>query len=663
MNAPETQIAAPLFGVIPRTHIRLGKWNPRKRITEAELQELADSIRAHSLMQPILVRPIEGEDDMYELVFGERRFRAAEIAELEGIPCQVRVMTDKEVRIAQHIENLKRKDVHPIEEAEGYEVMMKEDGYTADQLADEVGKSRSYIYGRLKLCALAPAAREAFYDGKLSASTALLIARIPVESLQEHAAEEILNDGEPLAYRAAFEHIQERYMLNLDRARFSITDAKLVKVAGSCEACPKRAGNQPMIFEGVDADVCTDPNCFASKSRAHDDKTLTAAQKKGIPVYEGEEAQMFLDDTELVSAEDRINSFDRRIATSDSWSTTVGDLLKPEELPKPAAFVRVDGKVTPMFEQTAMQEALEKAGVCETVEQRQDREAEAAEKAAGAPAGKGKTPAAPQVDIRALAAEQEAKVRLEAYKRVRTASDLASNAELLRPLLKALIGIYETYSDYSLPDDVLSEVYDFDTSGDEAIAAYIDQAPAQILLLLLMDTIIGRAIDVGSHDMRHDGSIDEDDGYYQAFTALIEAAGINLDAIRAEKALKPEQPTEVPEPPADNLEPKVGDRVRINNDVRGPNGKLRKCCGREGAIESVTDAYFTVRFGPQKHEIVANLVENEFTKIVETSADEAPADEPEKAQRKTAKSKAPKDSTTPAINPAAAWPFPTGARP
>lgn len=639
MNAPETQIAvAPLFGIIPRTHIRLGIWNPRKRITEAELQELADSIRLHGLMQPILVRPIEGEDDMYELVFGERRFRAAEVAGLEGISCQVRTMTDKEVRIAQHIENLQRKDVHPIEEAEGYELLMREDGYTADQLAEETGKSRSYIYGRLKLCALAPSAREAFYDGKLAASTALLIARIPVESLQEHATEEILNNGDPLSYRAASEHIQERYMLNLDRARFSIKDAKLVKEVGSCEECPKRTGNQPMIYKDVGADVCTDPNCFASKSRAHDDKTLAAAKKKGIPVYEGEEAEEVFDKTDLVSADDPLHEFERRTAMQDYW-TKVSERLTPEQLPKPAAYARIDGKVQPLFEKTAMQEALEKAGVCESIEQREA--AEKSQESATSTTQK-QAAAAPKVDIRVLAAEQECAARLKAYKRVRASADLANDANLLRPVLKALIGIYETYSDYTLPGAALADLYEFDTSSDAEIATYIDQAPADTLLLLLMDTIMGRAIEVGAYDMMADGSIDEDDGNYRAFFALTHAACVDLGQIRSELAPVPE-------------EIDLGNRVRVNDDAKGPNGKKRKCCGKEGTVTVIdvtaSNPLYTVEFGPK--DTITNLSRNEITKVVaaEALSDE---DEPAPKQGKSGKK---------ASNPVDAWPFPTGAQP
>jgi ParB/RepB/Spo0J family partition protein len=628
MNAPTTNFAEPRFGNIPLACVIPSKTNPRKHFNDVGLEELASSIKQHGVAQPILVRPLPTTEDMIdcvEIVAGERRYRASKLAGLESIPAIVRELTDVQALEIQVIENLQREDVHPIEEAEGYDQLMKLHGYTSDQLAEKVGKSRSYIYGRLKFCALAPAARDAFFDGKLSASTALLIARIPVESLQAHATEELANDGDPLSYRAAFEHIQERYMLKLDRARFPIADAKLVKAAGDCDACPKRTGNQPMIFKDVSADICTDPNCFASKSRAHDDKTLAAAQKKGIPVYEGEEAEEFIDENELISTNTPLYEFDRRVDNA-SYSRPVEELLTPDQLPKPTAYVRIDGKVSPMYEPTAMQEALEKAGICETAEQLQARKQGTEQSSTSSMATPARKAAAP--DIRAITAEQETKVRVEAYKRIRAAAQTGLTVELLRSLLKNMLGQFG-YSDFSLPDDVLGDIYTFNTSTEDSIFEHIDQAPMEELMLLLMDALVGSAIDVSSYDMNNDGSLDEDDEGFLSFVALTEAAGVDLMAIRTELAPADGQP-------ASDLAPKVGDRVRINNDLRDKNSKPRSCCGKEGTIESIDDAYYTVRTGPKS--VVKDLVENEFTRIDDTKV-------PPVTKR--------------VLSPDAAWPFPT----
>lgn len=540
MTAIPSNFTEPHFGNIPLACVIPSKTNPRKHFNETDLAELAESIKNHGVAQPILVRPLpttENMIDCVEIVAGERRFRASKLAGMETIPAIVRELTDVQALEIQIIENLQRKDVHEIEEAEGYDRLMKDHGYTADQLADKVGKSRSYIYGRLKFCALAPAARQAFFDGHLSASTALLVARIPVESLQEQATKEIVNDGEPLTYRAAFEHIQLRYMLNLDRARFSIKDAKLVSTAGSCEACPKRTGNQPMIFEGVSADVCTDPNCFASKSRAHDDKVLATAQKKGVPVYEGEEAKEFAKETKLLSAEERLWRFERQV-DGQSYGKSVEELLPPEQLPKPAAFVRVDGKVKAMYEPTAMQAALEKAGICESEEAREKRAQEQLAKkdpAQVAAEDARRKEAEARSAHREAVAEQETNARLEAYKQIRAKSQNGLDASIIRVVLKALLGKFsDYYSEYSLPDDLLRDVYTFDTSSDEAITEYIDQADPSTVMLLMMDAIMSAGIEVMPHNLNDDLTLDEDIVDFKAFDALVDAADIDMEALRTE---------------------------------------------------------------------------------------------------------------------------------
>lgn len=151
------QSPAATFQMTPRSDIRPSP-NNRKRFIESALQELAASIRSVGIAQPILIRPVtptEAAPESFEIVAGERRWRASGIAELDELPTMVREMTDLEADRIRILENLQREDPHPLEEAEGYEQLMLQHGYNADQLADEIKKSRSYVYGRLKLCALA----------------------------------------------------------------------------------------------------------------------------------------------------------------------------------------------------------------------------------------------------------------------------------------------------------------------------------------------------------------------------------------------------------------------------------------------------------------------------------------------------------------------------
>ena len=308
---------------------------PRKRFDEAKLKDLAESIKMQGVLQPILVRkavpptakpvtswpfpspkiekPAQPADEIqrFEIVAGERRFRAAKLAGLTDMPCFVRNLTDQQVLHAQVIENLQRDDLHPIEEAEGYERLMKEQDetgkpYTAESIGVEVGKSKAYVYGRLKLLALVPEARQAFYDDELDASTALLIARIPVAKLQTQAVKDITakavygtsshREGDTLmSYRTARDHIQREYMTDLAQAPFQIKDAKLSEKAGACTDCTKRTGNQPELFDDVKSkDVCTDTVCFAMKKTAHILAIQKEAEAKGCAVITGKAAKKLM---------------------------------------------------------------------------------------------------------------------------------------------------------------------------------------------------------------------------------------------------------------------------------------------------------------------------------------------------------------------------------
>lgn len=281
------------------------KTNPRKRFDQEALRELAASLRKHDILLPILCREHPTEPGKLEIIAGERRWRAAGIAKLKHIPVRIIAVDDREMLELQIIENLQRQDLHPIEEAEGYEALLaanKDDPeYGVNEMAALLKKSRAYIYARLKLCDLQPEARTAFYEDKLTASVALLVARIPVRELQLKALHEVTtgeteeyysDDEGPMTARRAAEHIQENYMLELKRAVFPIAQADLVATAGPCTTCSKRTGAQPELFSDVEsADVCTDPTCFDQKKKAHIATLAEAAEQTGQKVIRGETAE------------------------------------------------------------------------------------------------------------------------------------------------------------------------------------------------------------------------------------------------------------------------------------------------------------------------------------------------------------------------------------
>lgn len=133
--------------------LQAGKYQPRTRMDEGALQELAASIRAQGLMQPILVRPVEG--DRFEIIAGERRFRAARIAGLIEVPVLVRDVPDEAAAAMALIENIQREDLNPLEEAQGIQRLLNDFGYTHEQAAESLGRSRSAVSNLLRLLNLA----------------------------------------------------------------------------------------------------------------------------------------------------------------------------------------------------------------------------------------------------------------------------------------------------------------------------------------------------------------------------------------------------------------------------------------------------------------------------------------------------------------------------
>lgn len=279
--------------------------NPRKNFNPTKLAELAEDIKRRGIDTPITVRPLPGsrvaDTDrtvQFELVCGERRLRASELAGVATIPAMVRALTDDQALEIQLCENLKRDDLTELEEAEGYETLMKHANISADQVGERIGKSRSYVYGRIKLLDLCSEARVSLRDGDIDASRALLVARIPDHKLQIKAMKEIVAGHgysmhkEPMTYRVALEHLQHNYMLKLSEAKFKITSVDLVPAAGSCKTCTKRTGHDPDLFSDVKgADICIDPPCFHKKEEAHAAAQVKEAKDKGQTVIAGKQAQ------------------------------------------------------------------------------------------------------------------------------------------------------------------------------------------------------------------------------------------------------------------------------------------------------------------------------------------------------------------------------------
>jgi ParB family chromosome partitioning protein len=260
--------------------------NPRRKFDEEFLKGMAASMRAQGVLQTLLARP---KEKRFEIVFGAQRYRAAQLAELPTVPVDIREMSDVEVLEAQLVENLQRRDVHPMEEAQGFRALLglEEPQYTIEQIAAKMGKNPAYVTTRLKLTDLAPKAVEAFDADEIGVGHALLLAKLPPEQQEQALSacyKEVYNGGSKptrvlLPVRNLQFWIDTNILLVLKDAPFNKRDAQLVPAAGSCADCPKRTGHNKLLFGddlGRHGDRCTDPSCYQVKMGAHVAKSIEA---------------------------------------------------------------------------------------------------------------------------------------------------------------------------------------------------------------------------------------------------------------------------------------------------------------------------------------------------------------------------------------------------
>lgn len=286
--------------------------NPRKDFASPAmityLEELASTIRQRGVLQPILVRPdyCVGKATTaaiaaarpaglgkVQIVAGECRWRASKLAARATIPAIVQEMTDDDAREAQQIENLQRRNLSPIEEAQGLEDMLslRDDAgaprYSVESLAEKLGHKPDWVKKRRALLLLPKLAQDALDNGDLSPTVARLITALPDPQDRERYAKALVRpalDSEPLTYAAAVVLRDAEYVVPIKGVAFNPADAALVPEAGSCFNCPKYVGNRPDLLEpedfkaGMKVGRCYDPRCYRSKIDAH-----TAAKAASNP--------------------------------------------------------------------------------------------------------------------------------------------------------------------------------------------------------------------------------------------------------------------------------------------------------------------------------------------------------------------------------------------
>jgi ParB family chromosome partitioning protein len=217
----------------------------------------------------------------FEIVAGARRYRAAQLAELFSVPARIVEIDDAKALEWQLVENSQRVDVHPYEEAQGFQRLLDIPGYDVAALVEKSGKSASHVYARLSLLQLIPTVAEAFTQERISSSHANLIARLPQES-QAEAFEQCWRkdwqDKEPhlLSAKHLAAWIHANLYLSLVDAPFDREDPTLNPTAGACVTCPRRSGYNTALFADVVSDQCLDSSCYRSKVEAFLDREIAA---------------------------------------------------------------------------------------------------------------------------------------------------------------------------------------------------------------------------------------------------------------------------------------------------------------------------------------------------------------------------------------------------
>lgn len=356
--------------MLPRSRLVESATNPRKRW--GDLGELGKSITAQGIVEPLIVRACEaGTTDLYEIICGARRFRAGCAVGVNEFPVIVREISDEHVREFQIVENLQRKGLHPMEEAEGFEALLAL-GYDVETIAVRVGKTSGWVYSRRKLLNLSPEARAEFFAEKLELSVALVLGRHP----QSSHGRALIGLAKLSTVKEQIAYLQRDFARNLKGAPFDLADPTMPKIGGvegvgDCKGCESNSNNAPRElfadFETIDrAGICANPQCFAEKCAHVTLQKLDAAKAKGATVLSPADARKVLvlgsstSGSPYVKADDVIADDPKR----RTWGQVVRSLEKED---RPAPVIAPDdqnpGKTVELYDRKAAVKAATDAGI------------------------------------------------------------------------------------------------------------------------------------------------------------------------------------------------------------------------------------------------------------------------------------------------------------
>jgi ParB/RepB/Spo0J family partition protein len=508
-----------------------------------------------TLADPAAARNEDMFEPGFEIVFGHRRKRAAELAGLTTVPCIVRSMTDAQVRSAQMSENIQRENMQALEEGAGFKVQMLADSLTAGAIAHAIGKSESYVLGRVKLLTLVPAVKSMLLAGDIGAEAALLIARLGHPTVQEKALAEIqrtfyglkeLEDGGKRSFRSIRDMLAEKFTLQLKDALFDPEDGTLVHEAGDCTACPKLSGNAPEYADLLDENtapyrrsgprLCTDPECFALKKKAHLDRIAQRLESEGKTVVTGSKAKAALDAHGNVKG--------AYIALKD----VQGQIKSIGKNGAAVPVVQIQDPRTGKTVKAVAKAELRKAGVdLEATDHKaadghgqRDWEAERRERQA-------------QADL-----ETAARRNLLANVHAVVAQRPRSIAEL-RVVVHALLNHHLDWEDQELIAKLLAIHSEGLRETTDNLAAAVDRMSPDELALLLLDIVLVHKVEIGGHDL---------DDRAEVLEAMASLHGIDIEAARA-GPLPATEPASTPSPAA---QAQTSAKGKAKNTARPPRG-------------------------------------------------------------------------------------------
>lgn len=247
--------------------------NYRKIFNPNEITELAESLARYGPLHEVTVRPMP--TGRYELVIGERRLRAAHEAKLKELPTRVRELTDEQADEIRLAENLKRVNPHPLEEAQLIAGMQRE-GKNIDDIALRIGKSKTFVYSRIKLSGLIEAIQEIFIVNKITIQEAFDIATLAPEMQQELFDQYLSGWQDKERLNANISHAVSRFKCDLNRAPFDTGDETLILNAGACGNCPFNSATLTSLFPELAKEArCHNRGCYSQKCQAQAAKEIT----------------------------------------------------------------------------------------------------------------------------------------------------------------------------------------------------------------------------------------------------------------------------------------------------------------------------------------------------------------------------------------------------